>query len=203
MISKYRILLLRELPPLVSHMRQLSAVVLPSSSTRRDINLLFLFSGGAFPSKEMFEISKRLEKEIGQQFGESPIINPVPRLLAELDKYFLGQLLREGYVVYGEMPSVSAGDLELKPVTIISYGLKDKEQRDKTRINYALYGRKLKKGQVQKAIPGLLQKAGGHQLGPGVISVPEGSKAEITALLKREEIAYEERKVWADAEKRA
>lgn len=203
MIQKCRILFLREIPALVAQIKRLDAVILSPGSTSRDLNLLFLFSGGTFPVEELAAVSKRLEEEVGGQFGESLTINAVPRHLPELDKYFLAQILRDGYVVYGAAPVISAGELGLEPMSIVTYSLKGKTQQEKTRLGYQLYGRKLRKGKSEKTIAGRIHEAGGTQLGPGTLLLPEGAKAGIMDILREQNIKHSERKVWTDAKKRA
>jgi len=203
MIEKCRILFLRELPPLVSSIKRLDAVILSPGSTARDLNLLFLFRGGSFPTEEINTIAKKLEEDTDKQLGQKLTINAVPRNLPELDKYFLSQILRDGYVVYGDLPHISSADLNLKPMTIISYSLKNKTQKEKTKLNYVVYGRTLNQGKSKRIISGILQEARGTQLGPGVILIPNDSQKKIKDLFEKEKVQYTERDVWTDVEERA
>lgn len=203
MMGKFRILFLRELPALAASLRRLDSVILSPGATKNDLNLLFLFSGGAPPDADVKQIAGTLETEIESQFSEKIRINPVSRRLPDLDKYFLAQILREGQVVYGESSAVSSGGLNLRPMTLISFSLRDKPQKEKTRLNYLLYGRKLKSGGKEKSIDGRLGRLGGSRPGAGVLLVPERAREEITEILKREKVSYSERGVWTNAEEKS
>jgi len=116
----------------------------------------------------------------------------------ETEPTFLETVLRDGKVIYSKYPlTFPAQPLSLTPMRIVTFSLKNLDQRRKMKLQYQLYG-KQKEGQRRQ---GLIQKIGGRRLGYGGVLVPEPYLEEVTDLLDQLSATWEELKVYIQQER--
>ncbi len=111
-----------------------------------------------------------------------------------------GALSGEGILLYGSPVSISAEDLELKPMMIISYDTSGMSRNARSRLQRALYGGTstyVKDGEkVKKHYPGIVEEIGAERLGKGVLLVDRRRYPKIAGTLKTYGAKYREIPVW-------
>jgi hypothetical protein len=78
-------------------------------------------------------------------------------------------------------------------MTIITYSLKSLTQKEKMKVIYKLFGKKLK---------GIVQQRGGRKLGDGCFIVPTENLEEVTQILKRYNVRFETLTVYEHVQNR-
>ncbi len=108
--------------------------------------------------------------------------------LRELERQFLDSILREGKPIVGRMPKVGVRELDLEPMRLVAFDLRDLPQRGKVRLERALFGlttRKRYKGkEYLRQVRGKLDEWDGRKIGRGTLLVPERSVTELDTLLR-------------------
>ena len=108
--------------------------------------------------------------------------------LRELERQFLDSILREGKPIVGRMPKVGVRELDLEPMRLVAFDLRDLPQRGKVRLERELFGlttRKRYKGkEYVRQVRGKLDAWDGRKIGRGTLLVPERSVTELDTLLR-------------------
>lgn len=108
--------------------------------------------------------------------------------LDELERQFLESILREGKVILGELPKVDLRELDLEPMRLVAFDLRDLDHREKVRLERELFGyvtrKKYKRKEYRREVPGKLSEWGGRRIGRGTLVVPERVVPEIDRFLR-------------------
>ncbi len=108
--------------------------------------------------------------------------------LRELERQFLDSILREGTPIVGRMPEVGVRELDMEPMRLVAFDLRDLPQRAKVRLERELYGlrtRKRYKGkEYLREVRGKLDEWDGRKIGRGTLLVPERAVSELDTLLR-------------------
>jgi len=151
---------------------------------RSDMDLLLIF--------ESEEDALKAEDETARISAENQELNLsiVNKSYGEISSnpYFAFEVLRDGIVLY-KRPSLlalKAQVLPVKPYYIYIFDLKGFDQREKSRISTALYGRR--KG--KHVYRGLLDAVGGFKLGRGSVMVPADAFREMERFFETNKVSY-------------
>jgi predicted nucleotidyltransferase len=108
--------------------------------------------------------------------------------LDELERQFLESILREGKVILGKMPKVDLRELDLEPVRLLAFDLRDLDHRAKVRFERELFGyvtrKKYKRKEYVRKVPGKISEWGGRRIGRGTVLVPERVVPEMERFLR-------------------
>ncbi len=168
---------------------------------RSDVDLLVIFDTELPPEsikerEKIGEIALDLEKK----YDRSIQIVFTNKNFDGLDRRFVEETLREGIILYGRNPEISAEKLKLEPFTLIYFSLKRLSKSDKMRVRKALYGhRTLKKykGKVYKSeVKGLVEEFGGMRTGIASVIIPARRTKEFLEVLKKFGVKYHTLDVW-------
>lgn len=177
-------------------LRGLMAIVLYGSYSRgdfgakSDIDLYILFdnvSNAKDSEDRITEIAADLRS------FTKPIVGNMQEI-AKTEPSLLQNIIAEGKVLYwrGVTHELQASRLlDLEPWLIFRYGLGRAKATKKSRVAYALYGKK------SAGSKGLIQQLRGTKLGRGAFMIPESSGDAAAAFLRKEKIEFEKFRVWA------
>jgi len=132
----------------------------------------------------VLEEVRRVEAESGVRIA-AILASPS---LRELERQFLDSILREGKPIVGRMPTVGVRELDLEPMRLVAFDLRDLPQREKVRLERELFGLRTRKRYKSKEyireVRGKLDEWDGRKIGRGTLLVPERSVSELDALLR-------------------
>lgn len=121
-----------------------------------------------------------------------PIVDSVERM-EETEPSLLQNIFAEGKVLYwkGVAHQLRASSLlDLAPWLVFTYELSRMDPAKKSRIAYALYGKR-------EGGRGLVRQLLGRKLGRGAFMIPESAEDRIVSFFRRERIEFEKFRVWA------
>lgn len=108
--------------------------------------------------------------------------------LSDLERQFLDSVLREGMPIVGAMPRVDVRELQLEPVRLVNFDLRELPVPRKVRLERELFGyttRKRYRGkEYVRSVPGRLAEWGGRKIGRGTVLVPERAASSLDRLLR-------------------
>jgi len=108
--------------------------------------------------------------------------------LEELERQFLESILREGKAILGKMPKVDLRELDMEPMRLVAFDLRDLDHRDKVRLERELFGyitrKKYKRKEYVRKVPGMLSKWRARKIGRGTLLVPEHAVPELDRFLR-------------------
>ncbi len=178
---------LRDLP-------HLKAIILYGSyargdfDRRSDIDLLIIVDAQQ-PKKFLKEVIKRVSS-----IDPEGKISPRLTNFKDYDPAFFQNVLREGRVLFGSLV-VGAKNLALQPYRLINYDLTTLPASVKVRISRRVYGYTSLKGAKKYRYQGLADEEGVFVFPTSTVLLPESNMGFIS-FLKRENVPFEERKVW-------
>lgn len=170
------------------------------ADARSDIDLLVVLEGTAAERK-------RLQKEIGKLLLglERAHRKSIQVIYADpsfngLDHQFVETVLREGIVLYGTLPVVRAGRLQLEPMALITYETHSCTQSQRTRIERVLYGyrtvKRHKGKQYRSRSEGLVKLLGGQKVGIAALLVPFRTAARFCGALRSNGATFRRIELW-------
>lgn len=149
---------------------------------KSDIDILVLVSG------KVQKVQKLVMNVINKHPGSKMV--PVVETSKSMgsDPVYFYEILRDGLVLYKKVGSpvkLPFGARKERAKAIYQITLSNLRQRDKSRVNRALYGVKGIRGKNKKVYlyAGLLERVGGEMLGRGVVMVPSRAEGEVDDLL--------------------
>jgi predicted nucleotidyltransferase len=105
---------------------------------------------------------------------------------------FLHEILKHGIFLREPTKSLAAFRT-LKPMSVITYNLRNLSHPDKQKVCYRLFGKRVR-GYTYE---GEVAKLGGARLGDGCILVPRKVREQITGILDEHEVKYRVIEVYA------
>ena len=127
---------------------------------------------------------------VGERFGVrfSPVFyrDSERRLF---DTQFLESIVRQGHVLFGNLPVVTPAELDLQPLRLVSYQTERLSPRKRAQFLREIDGYETRKRVGKKTYvvrkPGFLKGVGGWRVGRGAVVVPEESIEAFDDLLRR------------------
>jgi len=117
-----------------------------------------------------------------------------------LDRQFVENILREGEVLYGNIPNISIQQLKLQPYSLIKFTTQNLTQSEKNKLNRYLYGKTSTKKYKNKFYsthkPGLVETVRGFRIGRGSIMVPLNKSWELEKVLDKLGIPIQIINIW-------
>lgn len=177
--------------------REIAAIVLYGSAARgevsrkSDVDLLIIVD------KHDPELERKMEETIERHRAGWRVVQTVltPAELAE-NPYYAFEILKDGTVLY-KRPNVLELPFALpeRAITIFTFDMSARNQREKTRLDRTLYGathrKHLKSGKVEEyRYAGVIKKLGGEGLGKGSFYIPAKAETEVEAILKKHHASY-------------
>ena len=143
-------------------------------------------------SDQILNLERKYDKNIN-------IIITTPRF-KDLDHQFLETIIREGIILYGNIPSISIQRLELEPYEIIKYDLSNISHSEKMKIKRLLYGIKTKKkykGKIYESEQkGIVEEFGGLRIGIASILIPEKMSWDVEETLRKHDVSLRKITIW-------
>ncbi len=166
---------------------------------RSDVDLLVIFN----TMKKRFKDENRifaLSQEIGRKYDKSVQMIFSNRNFDKLDRKFIETILKEGIVLYGNLPSLKAGRLMLEPYLIFNFELAKMEKKHRNKLDRALFGYKTKKKYKSKlyksSSEGLAKEYNCIKLGPSSLIIPFRNSTIFEKLFKGFDIKYTKTSIW-------
>ena len=127
---------------------------------------------------------------LDRQFDvEFSVIYYRPEERDAIDKQFLESIFRQGRVLFGSLPSVTPGELDLQPLRLVSYQTGRLSPRKRAQFLREIDGYKTQKRVGNKTYvvrkPGFLTDVGGWRVGRGAVIVPEDKIEAFDEILRR------------------
>ncbi len=193
--------LLEELKTISKSNSDIQATVLFGSYARNqayaqsDIDIFMIITNETIKNKisnQILSLEKKYNKNIN-------LLITTPAL-KDLDRQLVETILREGIVLYGNLPDISIQQLELEPYEIIKYDLSRLSQSNKMKIKRLLYGIKTKKkykGKIYESNQkGIVEDFGGLRTGIASILIPEKLSWEVENMLRQYDISLRKITIW-------
>lgn len=148
-----------------------------------DLDLLVIPRSGR-REDEILDAIRRVEAE-GNVRITAIVATPT---LEELERQFLESILREGRVILGKMPKVDLQELDMEPMRLVAFDLRNLDHRDKVRLERELFGyvtrKKYKRKEYVRKVPGMLSEWRARKIGRGTLLIPEHAVPELDRLLR-------------------
>lgn len=102
----------------------------------------------------------------------------------------------EGLLLHGKPVVIRQKDLELSPKVLIAYSLKGLPQKEKVKLNRALYGSVSRSGEYTTETKGVTAEPGVEKLGPGVLLADRRNSWKLVGALRRFGAKVKQKQVW-------
>lgn len=102
----------------------------------------------------------------------------------------------EGLLLHGRPVVIRQKDLELVPKVLIVYSLKGLPQKEKVKLNRALYGSTSRSGKYTTETKGVTAEPGVEKLGPGMLLADRRKAGKIAGALRRFGAKVKQKQVW-------
>ncbi|KPV63416.1 MAG: Nucleotidyltransferase domain protein [Candidatus Bathyarchaeota archaeon BA2] len=153
-----------------------------------DIDLLVLFEDEDKMRMNEWEVTRRIPPNL---FTQS--ICACASTLKMMNPVFLQSVLEEGLILYAQYPLVLRSRLANAVVCfIVTYSLEELPQREKKRVNYKLFGRRM----AERRYLGLVEERGGRHLGRGCFLIPKENAEVVLNVLNEHNVKYESIEVY-------
>lgn len=181
--------------------KEVAAIVLYGSHARgeagrkSDIDLLIVVD------RRGAELEEKINDAIERHRAGRRVVQTVvtPSELTE-NPYYAFEILRDGIVLY-KRPNILELPFALpeRAVTIFTFDTSRRSQRERTRLDRALYGvtyrKRLKGGRIEEyRYSGTVRRLGGLALGKGSFLVPAKAEKEIEMVLKKHRASFKKGK---------
>lgn len=152
---------------------------------------------------DLFVVLKDLEKaeeveEIARDLDPRLEITVAKPDFSSFDESFISDVYGEGITVFSRKNQLEIEGLELEPKAIVSFSLENLEQREKVKVNRALYGRKTRSEYKGKEYvsekEGLVPKGG--KLGRGAVLIDKSTFKKLREVFERFGVTYKKYDVW-------
>lgn len=157
-----------------------------------DIDIAIVYEG-----RDKDELLKNLYKVKPERIQLTPL--NITQLSKETE--MVGALSGEGLLLHGEPIKIKAEELDLKAKIILSYSLTRLEQKEKAKVNRALYGSqseyKYKGKKYTSKSKGLVSEHGIEKINRGVLLMDRKKSFKIKQLFHRFGVEYQEIPVWS------
>lgn len=97
----------------------------------------------------------------------------------------VGALSGDGLLLCGKPVIIRENDVELHPKVLVSYSLKGMLQKEKVKLNRALYGSISRSGKYVTETKGAIAESGVEKVGNGVLLIDRRKSTDIIKALKR------------------
>jgi predicted nucleotidyltransferase len=156
-----------------------------------DYDLLVVFEN----DQTMWKNRRELYEKVGKLGLFTQVLTrTLEELWEKTEPTFLKEIFEHGLILYLRYPLCVPALLQnLRRMTIITYSLKSLTQKEKMKVIYKLFGKKLK---------GIVQQRGGRKLGDGCFIVPTENLEEVTQILKRYNVRFETLTVYEHVQNR-
>jgi predicted nucleotidyltransferase len=187
--------------------KEVVAVVLYGSvargevSKKSDVDLLIVVD------RRNAELERKLNQTIERHRAGWRVVQTVltPVELTE-NPYYAFEVLKDGILLY-KRPNVLELPFALpeRAITIFTFDMSKRSQRERAKLDRALYGiihkKRLKSGKVEQyRYAGVVERLGGRTLGKGCFYVPAKGEAEIEKILKQHRASYKKARAITIAE---
>jgi len=153
-----------------------------------DIDLLVLFENEDKMRRNEWEVTRRIPSNL---FTQS--ICACASTLERMNPVFLQSVLEDGLILYAQHPLVLRSRLaNAAACLVVTYSLEDLSQKEKQKVNYELFGRRIAK----RRYLGLVEKLGGRHLGRGCFLIPKENAELILNTLNTHNVKYESMEVY-------
>jgi len=151
-----------------------------------DYDLLVLFED----EEVMWENRKKLYENIGKlSLFTQVLTRSMKELYEKTEPTFLQNILEHGIILYLRYPMKAQAFLQnLRPMTIVTYDLRELAQNEKVKTIYRLFGKRKTKGVVQQN--------GGRKLGDTCFIIPTESLEEALEILRLRSVEFKISKVY-------
>lgn len=102
----------------------------------------------------------------------------------------------DGLLLHGRPVVIQQKNLELLPKILIAYSLKGLPQKEKVKLNRALYGSVSKSGKYTTETKGVTAEPGVEKLGPGVLLADRKKAGKLMGTLRRFGAKVKQKQVW-------
>ena len=117
-----------------------------------------------------------------------------------LDRQFVENILREGEVLFGNIPNISIQKLELQAFSLIKFSIRNLSSAEKNKLNRYLYGKTSTKKYKNKFYstrkPGVVERVHGFRMGRGSIMVPINHSWKLEKMLDEHGVSVQRINVW-------
>ena len=194
-----------EFAKLVSDFDSVKAVLLFGSvakgeaDKRSDADFLVVFDTTKNKFKDENKIFS-LSQELGKKHDKRVQLVFSNRNFDKLERKFVETVLKEGIILYGNLPSVRTDKLLLEPYSILDFEATKLDKDDRNKLNRVLMGYETKKKYKSKiyksSSEGLIRQYEGKKLGPSSIIVPFKKSNIFEDLFRNFKIKYRKIDVW-------
>ncbi len=166
---------------------------------RSDTDILVLFDTASNEFKDEDKIFT-LSQELGRKYDKTMQLVFSNKNFGKLDRKFIETVLKEGIILYGNLPSVRTDKLSLEPYSIFNFEINKLNKNNRNKLNRVLIGYETKKRYKSKVYKssseGLIEKYECRKLGPSSIIVPFRNISIFEKLFKSFNIKYRKIDVW-------
>ncbi len=149
-----------------------------------DIDIFIECNSGA--EDPAWEALLALDRQFDVEFS---VIYYRPEERDAFDKQFLESIVRQGRVLFGDLPRVTPVELDLQPLRLVSYQTDRLSPRKRARFLREIDGYRTQKRVGEKTYvvqkPGFLRDVGGWRVGRGAVIVPEDKIEAFDEILRR------------------
>lgn len=149
-----------------------------------DYDLLVVFED----DEVMWRNRRKLFENVGRLGLFTQVLTRSMKELAEkTEPTFLQNVLEQGVLLYLRYPfQAPAFSQNLRPMAIVTYGLKGLPHNEKMRIIYRLFGKKAKK---YRSV-GFVEENGGIRLGSGCFMIPLENLETVKRIMKEHNVLF-------------
>ncbi|NIU82725.1 MAG: hypothetical protein GWN31_04680 [Candidatus Thorarchaeota archaeon] len=153
-----------------------------------DIDLLVLFENEDKMRRNEWEVTRRIPSNL---FTQS--ICACASTLERMNPVFIQSVLEDGLILYAQHPLVLRSRLaNALACLIVTYSLENLPQKEKQKVNYELFGRRV----AERRYLGLVEELGGRRLGRGCFLIPKENAEVVLNTLNAHDAKYESMEVY-------
>jgi predicted nucleotidyltransferase len=153
-----------------------------------DIDLLVLFENEDKMRRNEWEVNRLIQSNL---FTQS--ICACASTLERMNPVFIQSVLEDGLILYAQHPLVLRSRLaNALACLIVTYSLENLPQKEKQKVNYELFGRRV----AERRYLGLVEELGGRRLGRGCFLIPKENAEVVLNTLNAHDAKYESMEVY-------
>jgi len=166
---------------------------------RSDVDFLVVFDTTKNKFKDENKIFS-LSQELGRKYDKTVQVVFSNRNFDKLERKFIETVLREGIILYGNLPSVRTDKLLLEPYSIFDFEASKLDKSNRNKLDRILKGYETKKKYKSKlyksSSEGLIKKYESKKLGPSSFIVSFKNSNIFEELFRNFKIKYKKLDVW-------